>query len=310
MRSDLIQLVTSLLRPLSPEPTDVEPALRPLPGIRAVLFDVYGTLLVSEAGEPVESGRPRGVLAIGAAFDSCGLPPRTMETAAAIDLILRRAVSTEKDARRAAGATHPEIDILDIWARTLALCRTEGLLPGDAPEPDLERLALVHECVANPVWPMPGAADTLAALRARGLVLGIVSNAQFYTPIVLEALFGAGGATLGCDDRCCAWSYRAGIAKPDRALFRLAADGLRSRHGIPPDATLFVGNHVEKDVAAASAAGFRACLFAGDRRSLRMSPPAGIAARPDAVVTRLDQIPGLLTNGGAMLGTEKRGKGS
>ncbi|OQW97662.1 MAG: hypothetical protein BWK77_01165 [Verrucomicrobia bacterium A1] len=294
MRSDLIQLSASRLRPLSPEPTAVAPDLRLLPGIRAVLFDVYGTLLVSEAGEPVECGRPNGDLAVCAAFEACGLAPCPLDTAAAIDRILCRAVSAEKDLRRAAGAPHPEIDILDVWARVLALCRMEGLVPAEAPEPDLARLALVHECVANPVWPMPGAADTLAGLRARGFVLGIVSNAQFYTPLILQALFGSDLTALGFDDGCCAWSYRAGIGKPDPALFRLAADGLRTRHGIAPGEALFVGNHVEKDIAAAAAAGFRTCLFAGDRRSLRLEAPSGIAARPDAVVTGFDQIPGVV----------------
>jgi putative hydrolase of the HAD superfamily len=292
MRSDLIPLAASLLRPLLPEPTAVAPDLRPLPGIRAVLFDVYGTLLVSEAGEPVESGRPRGEVAVCAAFEACGLPSCPMDKAAAIDLVLRRVVSAEKDRLRAAGSPHPEIDILAVWSRVLDLCRTEGLVPADAPEPDLERLALVHECTANPVWPMPGAAATLVGLRARGHVLGIVSNAQFYTPLILQALFGADLKALGFDDGCCAWSYRAGIGKPDPALFRLAARGLHKRHGIAPGEALFVGNHVEKDIAAAATAGFRTCLFAGDRRSLRLEAPSGIAVRPDAVVAGFDQIPG------------------
>jgi putative hydrolase of the HAD superfamily len=265
-----------------------------LPGIRAVLFDVYGTLLVSAAGEPIEAGRSRGDVAVRAAFEACGFPLRSAGDAAGIDRTLRRAVSAEKRHRRAAGVPHPEIDILRTWAGVLALCRRRGLVPADAPDPDLEELALVHECLVNPVWPMPGAADAIATLRARGLVLGIVSNAQFYTPVILRALLGAGLKDLGFEDACSAWSYRAGIGKPDPALFRIATEGLRVRHGIAPGEALFVGNHMEKDVAAAAAAGFRTCLFAGDAGSLRMEVRAGPPARPDAVVTALDQIPGLL----------------
>ncbi len=293
MRSDLIHLAASLLGPLVPEPTDVGPVLGPLPGIRAVLFDVYGTLLVSAAGEPVEHGRPRGDVAVRVAFEACGIPLRSPGDAAAVDRMLRRAVSGEKRRRRAAGVPHPEIDILRTWAEVLALGRRRGLVPADAPDLDLEALALVHECIANPVWLMPGAAGAIAALRARGLVLGIVSNAQFYTPVILRALFGSDLEALGFEDACSAWSYRAGIGKPDPALFRIAAEGLRDRHGIAPGDALFVGNHMEKDVAAAAAAGFRTCLFAGDAGSLRMEVRAGPPARPDAVVTALDQIPGL-----------------
>lgn len=294
MRSDLIQLAASLLRPLAPEATDIEPVLRLLPGIRAVLFDVYGTLLVSEAGDPVENGRPCGDVAVRAAFEACGLPLRSPDDAAAVDRMLRAAVVGEKQCRRAAGTFHPEIDILAIWAGVLDRCRAEGRLPADGPEADIEKLALVHECVANPVWPMPGAADTLAALRTRGLAMGIVSNAQFYTPLILQALFGADGKALGFDDGCSAWSFRAGIGKPDPALYRIAAGGLRARRGIAPAEALFVGNHMEKDVAAAAAAGFQTCLFAGDRSSLRLDVPPGMTARPDAIVVRLDQISGLL----------------
>lgn len=294
MRSDLIQHAVSLLRPLAPEPAGVAPDLRPLDGIRAVLFDVYGTLLVSAAGEPVECGRPRGAEAVRAAFGACGPELRSPGDAAAVDRILHTAARKAKRRRRAAGVPHPEIDILAVWSEVLDRCRALGLTAGDSPGVDLEKLALVHECVVNPVWPMPGAAATLAGLRGRGLVLGIVSNAQFYTPVILCALFGADPADLGIDDGCSAWSYRAGIGKPDPALFGLAAGGLRARHGIAPGGALFVGNHMEKDVAAAAAAGFRTCLFAGDAGSLRTMVRSGVPVRPDAVVTALAQIPGLL----------------
>ena len=43
---DLVQRIRSLARPLAPLPTGVAPRLAPLPGIRAVLFDLYGTLFV------------------------------------------------------------------------------------------------------------------------------------------------------------------------------------------------------------------------------------------------------------------------
>jgi len=290
----LIQLAASLLRSLAPEPAGVAPDLRPLDGIRAVLFDVYGTLLISAAGEPIESGRPRGAEAVGAALDACGSALRSPPDAAEVDRILHGAVREAKRRRRAAGVPHPEIDILAVWSEVLDRCRASGLTAGDPSGVDLEKLALVHECVVNPVWLMPGAADTLAALRGRGRVLGIVSNAQFYTPVILHALLGADLGDLGVDDGCSAWSYRAGIGKPDPALFGLAAGGLRARHGIAPGDALFAGNHMAKDVAAAAAAGFRTCLFAGDAGSLRTKVRSGAPVRPDAVVTALDQVPGLL----------------
>ena len=51
---------------------------------------------------------------------------------------------------------------------------------------------------------MPGAAETLAALQQRGLLLGIVSNAQFYTPLMIEALLGKPPGELGFLPELCA----------------------------------------------------------------------------------------------------------
>jgi len=62
----------------------------------------------------------------------------------------------------------------------------ELLKPDDSTEKIL-RLAVEYECRVNPVWPMPAALETIETLRARGFRLGIVSNAQFYTPLIIEA---------------------------------------------------------------------------------------------------------------------------
>ena len=70
------------------------------------------------------------------------------------------------------------------------------------PEKHLIALATEYECRVNPVWPMPGARDCLRELAGAGLALGIVSNAQFYTPPMLQALLGeslhVSGASVVC----------------------------------------------------------------------------------------------------------------
>jgi len=48
--SPLAELVRESLRPLPVAPTGLSPKLPRLDGIRAVVFDLYGTLLVSAAG--------------------------------------------------------------------------------------------------------------------------------------------------------------------------------------------------------------------------------------------------------------------
>lgn len=258
---DLVQRIRSLARPLAPVPTGVTPRLAPLPGIRAVLFDLYGTLFVSGAGE------------VGATTEA-STDPRMLD-----------AIRNRHEAARAAGVDHPEVDILEIWRERLG---------GDTAE--AEARAVDHEWRVNPVWPMPGAGEVLRALRDRGLFLGIVSNAQFFTPPLFEALLGEDTVALGFDGKACAWSYLLGRAKPSPFVFQRAVAAW-TRSGIRPGEILMVGNDVRNDVLAAAACGLRTALFAGDARSLRLRGGSTADTPPDVVLTSLEQLPPLLVCG-------------
>jgi HAD superfamily hydrolase (TIGR01509 family) len=94
--------------------------------------------------------------------------------------------------------------------------------------------------------PVPGAAETVTGLRARGLRLGVVANWDCALP---EHLAAAGLA--GCFDTIVT-SARAGAAKPDPAIFELALREL----GIRPERALHVGDE-QIDEEGARAAGLR-----------------------------------------------------
>ncbi|MEM6654457.1 MAG: HAD hydrolase-like protein, partial [Planctomycetota bacterium] len=174
-----------------------------------------------------------------------------------------------------------EVEIRDIW-------RSLGESLSDT---QIARLAVEYECRVNPVWPMPGCGETLAALRDVGLPLGIVSNAQFFTPIAMEELLGDSLSRLGFDESLCVWSYAHRLAKPGTFLYEQSAAALAER-SIAPQQVLYVGNDMRNDVWPASRVGFRTALFAGDARSLRLREDdqqvAGV--EPDAVLTDLRQI--------------------
>jgi putative hydrolase of the HAD superfamily len=196
------------------------------PPLRAVLFDVYGTLLKSSAGE-------------------------THPNPALRSLIER--------AHAASPYPFPEVDIREVHA---------AMHPELSPE-EIERLAMAHEQAANPVSAMPGAAETLRELSSRGLLLGLVSNAQFYTVPVMENCLGDSLANLGIDPEFCVFSYLERRAKPDVHLFEIARERLLGR-GVRADEVLYVGNDVRNDIEPAKAAGFRTALFAGEKASLRL----------------------------------------
>ncbi len=214
--------------------------------LRAVLFDIYGTLLRSAAGE---------------------LHPDP----ALRDLIAR--------AHAASPHPFPEIDIREIHAELHpALTREE-----------IEAVAIAHERRANPVTPMPGAADTLRHLAAKGIPLGLISNAQFYTVPILEEALGATLTDLGVDPDLCCFSYLERRAKPDPYLFEILRDML-ARRGIPAANVLYIGNDVRNDIDPARATGFRTALFAGDPNSLRLRGRSLAASGADRVIRDLREL--------------------
>jgi putative hydrolase of the HAD superfamily len=268
----------ALLVPLSPEPSGEKYRGGLKPPVMAVLFDIYGTLLISASGE---IGLADGATDQTAAMDGWVRTLGYAPPAGGVRAALTAAIQEEHRALKAKGIATPEVVIEKIWGR---------LYP-QANEDQLRRLALAYELKINPVWPMPGLDPCLATLRESGIRLGIVSNAQFYTPLLMAHLLGTSLAAAGFDPDLCFYSYRLGEAKPGSKLYAAAKRGL-AQYGIAPQAAVMVGNDRRNDVAAARQAGFQTVLFAGDARSLRWrkEDPDWATAQPDMVIAELTQL--------------------
>lgn len=189
------------------------------------------------------------------------------------------------------GIQYPEVEIRKVWKELLAALKNEGLYGGAITAESIERIAVEYECLANPVWPMPGLKDILEKLAER-LHLGIVSNAQFYTPLLFPALLGETHTELGFKEDLCFWSYRRLQAKPAAALFIALKDSLEKSYNILPAETLYVGNDLLNDILPAAELGFKTALFAGDRRSLnfREDDPRTANTKADIIITSLAQL--------------------
>ena len=282
--SSYSETIVGNCRPLTPEPTGVEPRLTELAGIRAVLFDVYGTLLISASGDV---GANAGDHRAAALRQTCELLNLELNCPAeqAVEK-LHAEIARDHAQAKAQGVEYPEVDIVEAWQAVVP--QLVDRLPGEI---DWQRLALEYEVRVNPVWPMPTAESTLAELAARELVLGIVSNAQFFTPLLFPALMGKTVEQFGFEPELSYFSYEYRQAKPGSYLYGLAQQVLESRE-IQPAEVLYVGNDMLNDVTAAASVGFRTALFAGDRRSLRLRSDddrvQGVAA--DIVMTQLSQL--------------------
>jgi putative hydrolase of the HAD superfamily len=286
----LIARLREHAHPLSPIPTRKRPRLRRLPGIRAVLFDLYGTLLISASGDIGSGKEQERSRALGGALEALGIPA-DRKTAKKAACKLLEAIAAAHERLRRQGREHPEVDIREIFLELLGELREGGLL---AKEPDrrlCESLAVEYECRINPTWPMPGAAQTLRDLTDRELFLGLVSNAQFFTPLLFSAHFEQTPETMGFDPGLCVWSYMHLEAKPSVNLFLHALRTLELRE-IDAGRVLYVGNDRINDVWPAARTGMKTALFAGDRRSFRprRQDPRGREVREDVLLTHLGQL--------------------
>lgn len=291
--SELAGIIRRLSQRVEPVPTSLEPDLRPCPGVRAVLFDVYGTLFLSGSGDIGVLQAKATVAPMREALRSAGIESDGDRIGPVAQQYLVEEIEREHGARRRSGTEFPEIEIRDIWRRVLARLKDLGLVAGVVTDAWVERLAVEHECRANPVWPAPGLRAVLEDLRGRGIIMGVVSNAQFYTHLLFPALLGVPAETLGIDPGICVWSYREGEAKPSVHLFRQAAVSLHSTYGLDPAAALYVGNDMLNDLWPASQVGFRTALFAGDARSLRLRAEDSRCShlKPGLTLTELAQLP-------------------
>ena len=290
MSGSFCDILRGHCRPLAPIPTGESPSGGELVGIRAVLFDLYGTLFISASGEVSTVREAACQVALAEALAAVGVEPSGPVDGAIhhyFDVI--EAFHTQS---RSQGIEYPEVRIEKVWQEVLKELSRRGVVDGRAcRRVDPQRLAVEYEARANPVWPMPHLRDCLRDLQSRRLLLGIISNAQFFSPLVFEALLDSPAESWGFDAKLQFYSYRYGVAKPGLELFRMAADELKGRR-VKANEVLYVGNDMLNDIMPAHQVGFRTALFAGDARSLRrrQGDPRLEGISPEIVLLELTEL--------------------
>ncbi|MFW5769268.1 MAG: hypothetical protein ACOCYA_04340, partial [Spirochaetota bacterium] len=189
-----IERIRFLSRPASPVPSETPARLGLLKEIRAVIFDVYGTLFVSASGDigtsrGSASSSPFAEALAGAGFIPPVHPRNVTEIGDAARDLYFATIRKHHERLIREGIEFPEVDIREVWRETIeGLTRSKIIGPAEPTSERIEALAIEAECRLNPVWPMPGIIRTLEYANSRGYLLGIVSNAQFYTPLLFPAL--------------------------------------------------------------------------------------------------------------------------
>jgi putative hydrolase of the HAD superfamily len=272
------KLISEYRQPLSPLPTSMRPGGRLEQPVQCVLFDIYGTLFISGSGDisvaQKMSPADRNLQHLVQKFNIRKTPRDLTEE-------LFRAIEDEHRQLRDDGIDYPEIKIDQIWKQ---------ILEND----DLDyvrRFAIEYELIVNPVFPMPNLDKILTACREQNLTMGLISNAQFFTPLLFEWFLHAKPEDLGFHPELIFLSYQLGHAKPSLIPFEKAATGMKAM-GLSTAVSLYVGNDMLNDIYAAKQLGFQTALFAGDKRSLRLRTDDARCTNlsADLVLTDLGQL--------------------
>lgn len=271
-------LIPPYLRPLEPLPTGLKTEGHLAPPVRCLMCDIYGTLFISGSGDigsvKRSEGKEKALEQLLARHDVPFTPKKVEDR-------LHAEIESDHQRAKAQGADFPEVCIERLWQSILGW-------------PDLEKVrgfAVEYEMIMNPVWPMPGLEALLSRCRDLGIYLGIISNAQFFTPLLFEWFFGRNPAAMGFDPRLILYSYAHGLAKPSPSLFGKAVERLE-QVGIPAGRVAYIGNDMRNDIMAARAVKFQTILFAGDARSLRQrtGDPLCRGVTANLVITGLSEL--------------------
>ncbi|MCJ7772311.1 MAG: HAD family hydrolase [Desulfobacterales bacterium] len=269
--------VTKYLMPLLSLPTNTKPSSSIDDVFQCILFDVYGTLFISEAGD----------------ISSIKLNPYKIKN---IDLLLSK-YQIKKDVNRILK------EYVDTISKKHKLLQNSGI---DTPEIQIDRVwneitdlsdesvlnfATEFELIVNRVSPMPNLEKLITACRTSEILMGIISNAQFYTEYLFHWFLGAGPESLGFNKDMLLYSYLSGHAKPSPHMFKSASSRLKGI-GITENSVLYIGNDMLNDILPAKQVGFKTALFAGDARSLKLrkDDPRCKNLYPDIIVTDLIQL--------------------
>lgn len=300
-----------LIWPKVPEPVPprATPFVRPLPGIRAVSWSIYGTLLRISDGELLHD-HPQE-LRMQVAMDKTvrefnmwhsmtrrpGEPWRQMY----------EQYATLVEHARMAGSGRQgdvtEVDSPSVWRTVVERLQMKNYhydrsIYGDEDEL-AEKIAYFFHSSLQGTEASPGAARTLLAVQESGLKQTLLGNAQCFTLVQLLRGLGAQSTLPPPEDlfalNCQTLSYRDGVRSPSPSLYQHAA-GRMQQAGFAPHEVLHVGCRLVDDLAFAKAVGMRTALYAADKLALRATKEeiADPLFRPDRLLTDLSQLRDIL----------------
>lgn len=283
---------------LQPIDTGVEKQIGRNNNVKACVFDVYGTLLISASGDIDQAEFSDKALRF--AFDQADMKLNVPEEERPdiLENMLQGFKETVKQSHKEKqneGIPFPEVDFVKMWENVLEKYAEEGIIQSYS-QSKLKLFTFSFELVSNKLYPMPYMHKVLYGLKQQGLPLGIVSNAQFFTPMLMNYFLNDELTETtqipGFENDLVLYSYLIGRSKPDVNLFNELKYILWNKYGIKAEETLYIGNDMYNDMYPSDKAGFQTVLFAGDKRSLRWRENIEDVQQvhPDHIITDLRDL--------------------
>lgn len=300
-----------LIWPIVPPcvPRKAVPSIKPLPGIKAVTWNVYGTLLRITDGDllllPAQEVRMQ--VALEKTIQEFNMwQSMTRKSGAPWQHLFTQYKEVLEEMQLTVPAKKGDIGQVSttkIWRKLISRLEQKQYeydldFYGDPDEYSEKVAFFFHSCLQG-VAAMDKAAAVVKAVADAGLDQGLLADGQSFT---LTQLLRAFQATTKLPPlsrlfaaECVVVSFDVGVKKPSRTLFATAVEAFAKR-GLEPAEVLYVSNRWPDDLTVAKQTGFRTALFAGDKNSLQASAPELLTSdlRPDRLLTELTQIRNLL----------------
>ena len=207
--------------------------------IRAVIFDIYGTLL--EVGPPPPDADTRWK-------HLCRELLHTEPRLSRLEFFVAssKVIARHHQAARVRGITWPEVHWPSIVSEVLPKL-------AQLPRPDQEEFLFRQIQTGHTTRLTVETAAMLRWCKERDCLLGIASNAQNYTIRELQEALAGHGLGLDLFERDLTfWSFQHGFSKPDPHVFQILTARLTAFE-ISPRETLMVGDRLDNDINPAKA---------------------------------------------------------
>ncbi|HEY3965882.1 MAG TPA: HAD family hydrolase, partial [Planctomycetaceae bacterium] len=293
--------------PAAPDPTPPKatPYLKPLPGIRAVTWGIYGTLLTISEGrllflhpEPLcmEVALDKTIHEFNM-WNSMSRKP-----GAPWEYMFQQYKRLIEDTQLAASARpgeSPEVDAAHVWEVLIERLGKKEFSWDESSfgplEEFSEKVAWFFHRALQGVKMAPNALMALQHVRHIGCAQGLIGDGQCFTLVQLSRALAkdADAPPLAklFNKGCISLSYNHGVRQPAASLFESCLERLE-RLGVSPAEVVHVAPRLKEELAPAKKLGMRTALYAGDAASLAATSAEvkDPELRPDRILTDLRQI--------------------